>query len=154
MHTGVGTNRYSYSFNDPVNLMDPSGNQVFSQTDMLGDKPGSHLTIDRIIAGGVAGIGGLSMINSDDEGEKDESETFSGQWGGGSVFNESNNDAEEGSDDDEGSVSTPDPTPETEQTTTRRQPRRANQKRLLIKMETPITLIKTGTCNPAITQMI
>lgn len=25
---GVGTNRYSYSFNDPVNLSDPSGNQV------------------------------------------------------------------------------------------------------------------------------
>ena len=23
---GVGTNRYSYSFNDPVNLSDPSGN--------------------------------------------------------------------------------------------------------------------------------
>jgi RHS repeat-associated protein len=26
---GVGTNRYSYSFNDPVNLSDPSGNNIF-----------------------------------------------------------------------------------------------------------------------------
>ncbi len=25
---GVGTNRYSYSFNDPVNLRDPSGNEM------------------------------------------------------------------------------------------------------------------------------
>ena len=25
---GVGTNRYSYSFNDPVNLKDPSGNEI------------------------------------------------------------------------------------------------------------------------------
>ena len=25
---GVGTNRYAYSFNDPVNLSDPNGNQV------------------------------------------------------------------------------------------------------------------------------
>ncbi|MFD2845244.1 RHS repeat domain-containing protein [Paracoccus cavernae] len=27
---GVGTNRYAYSFNDPVNLKDPQGNQAFS----------------------------------------------------------------------------------------------------------------------------
>jgi RHS repeat-associated protein len=27
---GVGTNRYAYSFNDPVNLRDPGGNQVFA----------------------------------------------------------------------------------------------------------------------------
>ncbi len=30
---GVGTNRYSYSFNDPVNRMDPSGNQAESDAD-------------------------------------------------------------------------------------------------------------------------
>jgi RHS repeat-associated protein len=29
---GVGTNRYSYSFNDPVNLSDPSGNLVPAET--------------------------------------------------------------------------------------------------------------------------
>jgi hypothetical protein len=28
---GVGTNRYSYSFNDPVNLTDPNGNKVGDQ---------------------------------------------------------------------------------------------------------------------------
>ncbi|MEP3893190.1 MAG: RHS repeat-associated core domain-containing protein [Litorimonas sp.] len=28
--TGVGTNRYSYSFNDPVNLSDPGGNSAWS----------------------------------------------------------------------------------------------------------------------------
>lgn len=26
---GVGTNRYAYSFNDPVNLKDPNGNELF-----------------------------------------------------------------------------------------------------------------------------
>lgn len=30
---GVGTNRYSYSFNDPVNLSDPSGNDVTFHND-------------------------------------------------------------------------------------------------------------------------
>ena len=30
---GVGTNRYSYSFNDPVNLSDPTGNAVYADTD-------------------------------------------------------------------------------------------------------------------------
>jgi len=30
---GVGTNRYSYSFNDPVNLSDPSGNSTIVSED-------------------------------------------------------------------------------------------------------------------------
>jgi RHS repeat-associated protein len=28
---GVGTNRYAYSFNDPVNLRDPGGNEVIDE---------------------------------------------------------------------------------------------------------------------------
>lgn len=31
---GVGTNRYSYSFNDPVNLRDPNGNEAMSGMQM------------------------------------------------------------------------------------------------------------------------
>ncbi len=36
MEPGVGTNRYSYSFNDPVNLLDPSGNAVFRDGQFIG----------------------------------------------------------------------------------------------------------------------
>ena len=35
---GVGTNRYSYSANDPVNQMDPSGNEVYKDEDDWSEK--------------------------------------------------------------------------------------------------------------------
>ncbi|MEP3299246.1 MAG: RHS repeat-associated core domain-containing protein [Pseudoruegeria sp.] len=31
---GVGTNRYSYCFNDPINCIDPSGNQALHDLDL------------------------------------------------------------------------------------------------------------------------
>lgn len=41
---GVGTNRYAYSFNDPINNMDPNGNKanVGSRDLNLPFGPGSH----------------------------------------------------------------------------------------------------------------
>jgi hypothetical protein len=33
---GVGTNRYSYSFNDPINLRDPGGNVAVADDIMIG----------------------------------------------------------------------------------------------------------------------
>jgi RHS repeat-associated protein len=35
---GVGTNRFSYSFNDPVNGLDPGGNQTFDSSGLAGWK--------------------------------------------------------------------------------------------------------------------
>lgn len=42
MQAGVGTNRYSYSFNDPINNRDPSGNGLLGHV----DKWRSHRRID------------------------------------------------------------------------------------------------------------
>lgn len=50
---GVGTNRYSYSFNDPVNLSDPGGNQVI-------DIPGTP--VDNIVVGIPALVGGIVLF--------------------------------------------------------------------------------------------
>jgi hypothetical protein len=33
---GVGTNRYAYSFNDPVNKLDPCGNEIVTISIALG----------------------------------------------------------------------------------------------------------------------
>jgi hypothetical protein len=76
---GVGTNRYSYSFNDPVNLSDPNGNWVhiavgavvsigidYSLAKLSGDNYGfsnalKSATIGAVGAATGAGLGGIVL---------------------------------------------------------------------------------------------
>ena len=51
---GVGTNRYSYSFNDPVNMSDPKGNQTWF------DPIPGPVWQDNVGVVGVIGIGGIA----------------------------------------------------------------------------------------------
>ncbi len=53
---GVGTNRYAYSANDPVNKLDPGGNALFESTDEDGDSDGNARVME--FADGSEGPGG------------------------------------------------------------------------------------------------
>ena len=113
---GVGTNRYAYSHNDPINKLDPGGNEAITATgatlgfiglaiaeyasDYLND---GEINGNGLIGGGLQGVAGV--VGS----------AVEGVFGGTSVHSESNN-GENGEESDEGgSISAPDPTPETEE---------------------------------------
>ena len=85
---GVGTNRYSYSFNDPVNLSDPNGNiapAVVAAGIFLGGLILGEITSDQVNDGKIDGDGligsaiqnGAALVESsvfDDKKEKEEEE--------------------------------------------------------------------------------
>lgn len=67
---GVGTNRFSYSFNDPVNLRDPSGNEIgmgtafsaYSIASSLSDQPG--LTEAEIFSASMNALSGPGWLQA------------------------------------------------------------------------------------------
>ncbi|MGH1467123.1 MAG: hypothetical protein ACRBBQ_17350 [Cognatishimia sp.] len=61
---GVGANRYSYSFNDPVNLLDPSGNDAVG---LHGGGPGGPSGISEL----VSVVNDLISGNNDDDADDD-----------------------------------------------------------------------------------
>jgi hypothetical protein len=61
----VGTNRYSYSFNDPVNLSDPSGNGL----------PAAVLGWEAVKWGGAALIGAFGLNQAIQEARRDDKQS-------------------------------------------------------------------------------
>lgn len=62
--TGVGTNRYSYSANDPVNSLDPNGNR--SQRTTIQSLDSDPLNDGLVVGGGIAGAAG-GQLRLDDQ---------------------------------------------------------------------------------------
>ncbi|MBV1865388.1 MAG: hypothetical protein KUG74_13295 [Rhodobacteraceae bacterium] len=101
---GVGTNRYAYSHNDPVNKLDPNGNEAVTATglglgfiglaiaeyasDFFND---GEINWNGVIGGGIQGVAGLI------------GDTAQGIFGGNSVHSES--DGDDGSSSGSGSDS-------------------------------------------------
>ena len=85
---GVGTNRYSYSYNDPVNLMDPNGNQA---RDIGMGRPGG---VGPSLPGGARTVSqGIAIMNAATElgiyGDNGEVGPPGNNFGGNSVHSES-----------------------------------------------------------------